>query len=72
MSETFLQELQRIGDMRQGRWLLRIERGRYIMEDARNLIGGPRHELAIECTDEARLEAHWLGFVATNRERFGR
>ena len=63
---TLIQEIEKFGEVREGGCILRIEGGCYKMEVARNLMK-PKHTLAINTTDEARLEAHWAGFVEANR-----
>ena len=63
--ETLIQELTRIGEIRNGGCTLTIRTDRYHMEVDRDIFN--RHSLAVVATDEARLLAHWAGFVKANR-----
>ncbi|MPQ71443.1 hypothetical protein [Pseudomonas sp. MWU12-2323] len=63
--ETLIQELARIGEIRNGGCTLTVRADRYHMEVNRDIFN--RHSLAIDATDEARLLAHWSGFVKANR-----
>ena len=60
------EEIERFGEVRDGGCLLRIEKGEYVMEGCRNIFNR-RRRLDIASTSEARLEAHWAGFVEANR-----
>lgn len=61
---SLLMELVEFGEVRNGYNCLREAGGRYVMEDTRNVFN--RHSLAVDATSEARLEAHWAGFVENN------
>ncbi|MBN3815232.1 hypothetical protein G3N57_00790 [Paraburkholderia sp. Se-20369] len=64
--ETLIQELERIGEIRQGYAVLRKDATGYHMRHSKNLLGQFRHDLAPDTSAE-RLEAHWNGFVANVR-----
>lgn len=63
---TLVDELSRIGEVRQGDAVLTRDAAGYHMRHARSLLGCFRHDLPTDTTDE-RLEAHWAGFVANVR-----
>lgn len=63
---TLVDELSRIGEVRQGDAVLTKDATGYHMRSARDLFGRFRHDLPADTTGD-RLEAHWAGFVANVR-----
>jgi hypothetical protein len=64
--ESLIEELEVVGDIRQGNAVLTKDAEGYHMRDARNLFGKFRHDLPANAPAE-RVEAHWEGFVANVR-----
>lgn len=64
LAETLAHELEQFGEVRSGGCTLTIQGDRYRMEQDCNIFN--RHTLAVSATDEARLRAHWDGFVQSN------
>lgn len=62
-NETILEELERVGEIRSGGCLLRVDGDSFVMEESRRVFN--RHRLAKSRTSPERLEAHWSGFVET-------
>lgn len=65
MANTLIEEIEEFGEVRNSDCILRVESGYYVMEVARNILN--KHRLLIEATNELRLEAHWIQFMAANR-----
>lgn len=65
-NETLIEELNIVGDIRDGYAVLTQDAEGYHMRDSRNLFGKFRHDLPADAT-AARVEAHWTGFVANVR-----
>lgn len=57
---TLLEELNEVGEIRHSGCVLCVDGDRYVMFEARNIANF--HSIAIECTSEERLIAHWEGF----------
>lgn len=64
--ESLLEELERIGEVRDGYAVLRKDREGYHMRHSRNLFNRFRHDLPLD-TSPGRLAAHWAGFVENVR-----
>lgn len=65
-NETLIEELNIVGEIRQGYAVLTMDAQGYHMRNSRNLLGKFRHDLPAETSAE-RVEAHWDGFVANLR-----
>lgn len=65
-NETLMEELEIVGEIRQGCAVLVKDSDGYHMYDSRNTLGRNRHNLAADTSPE-RLEAHWNGFVSNVR-----
>lgn len=70
-NETLIEELDIVGDVRDGHAVLTRDVEGFHMRDSRNLFGKFRHDLPAD-TDPARLEAHWTGFAANVREHYSK
>lgn len=62
---TFLEELEQVGHIRRGQCVLVEREGFYVMSAG----FGPVARLAVFATTEARLIAHWNGFVDNHSQR---
>jgi hypothetical protein len=67
-NETLIEELEIVGEIRQGSAVLIKDSDGYHMYDSRNPLGKHRHNLEAD-TNLERLEAHWSGFVSNVRGR---
>jgi hypothetical protein len=64
--KTLAQEIKEFGEVRDGVCVLKIVGDRYQMANTSNIIL-QKHTLAVNATNDERLEAHWAGFVANNK-----
>ncbi|MEB0222097.1 hypothetical protein [Pseudomonas sp. AB12(2023)] len=55
---NLIQKLHESGEVKRNGCVLIVKNGRYHMS-----IGTSVHSIDVECSSEARLVAHWLGFV---------
>lgn len=65
-NESFIEELNRIGEVRHGNAILKVSREGYHFRNARDVFSRLSHDLPAAASPE-RVKAHWHGFIANMR-----